>query len=379
MKLSTRVITATIATAFAFLPLVVAPAEAADSPIVVTWGVRPSSAAGDNSRSAFAYSVKPGVEIQDYVAISNAGTQTTTFNTYATGAIDDPKTGAFSLLSGAQARTDLGSWIRLPEQTITIQPGKEARIPVTILIPSDATPGDHTAGIIASIYRASTAINGKHIRVEERVAARVYVHVDGAVAARVAVSGLTSGFAPSLNPFGGGTENVSYAVTNTGNLRVDVQQKITITGPFGIVLGHIQGPVVRNILPGQAVQQQLHADGIPPLLLVWASVSLTTSAPTDTVVAGKILTDAGTVAAPIAKPKYPSFSSDTLTGAVPWALLILLLIVALGIWILVRYLAVSRDRVFLAIDAAAEDARRDALAEHAKTAKNDMREKEPVA
>ncbi|HEY5230858.1 MAG TPA: DUF916 domain-containing protein, partial [Galbitalea sp.] len=338
-----------------------------------------TSAAGDNSRSAFAYAVKPGVEIQDYVGVSNQGTKSTTFNTYAADAINDFKTGAFSLDAAGTKPTDLGSWIHLPEKTITIAPGKEARIPVTILVPSDATPGDHTAGIIASIIRKSTTANGKKIRVEERVAARVYLHVAGAVSAHVLASGLTSGFSPSLNPFAGGSSTVNYSVRNSGNLRVDVAQKITISGPFGIVLGHINGPSIRNILPGQAVQEQLRLTGIAPLLLVWSSVALTTAAPTDTIVTGTVLTDTGAVAAPIARPKYPTFSSSSLTGAVPWTLLLLLIVVGLGIWILARYLAASRDRVFLAIDAAAEEARAQALEQQKDSSKSEARTEEPVA
>jgi hypothetical protein len=385
MNVLTRALGASLLLSIALVPLVAAPAQASDSPVVVTWGVRPTSASGDNSRAAFAYSTKPGVEIQDYVGISNQGTEPTTFNTYATNAIDDPKTGAFSLYGAGQAPTDLGSWIRLPEKTITIAPGKEARIPVDILVPSDATPGDHTAGIVASIVRKSTSAQGKQIRVEERVAARVYLHIAGPVAARVAAAGITSGFTPSLNPFGSGTSTVNYAVKNTGNLRVDVHQKVTITGPFGIRLGTISGPTVLNVLPGQSVQQQLHLGGIAPLLFLTSSVALTTTAPTDTIVTGTVLTDSGAVAAPIARPAYPTYSSSSISGAVPWTLLALLLIVALGIWLLVRYLGASRDRVFLAIDAAAAEARDKALAEQtskapeAATMTEETRAKEPVA
>jgi hypothetical protein len=379
MKALTRALGASLVLAFALVPLIAAPAQAADSTAPVTWGVRPTSASGDNSRAAFAYSVNPGVEIQDYVGISNQGTESTTFNTYATDGIDDPATGAFSLLAANKTPTDLGKWISLPEKTITIAPGKEARIPVTILVPSDATPGDHTAGIAASIVRNSTSATGKQIRVEERVAARVYLHVAGPVAARVSASGLTSSFSPSLNPFVGGASTVNYSVKNTGNLRVDVLQKVTITGPFGIVLGHTAGPRILNVLPGQSVQEQLHTAGVAPLLLLWSSVSLTTEAPTDTIAAGTVLTDQGTIAAPTDKPKYLAFSSDVLAGAVPWTLLALLVVLGIGIWILSRYVGASRDRVFLAIDQAAAEARDRVLAEQNTKKTAETRTKEPVA
>jgi hypothetical protein len=362
MTVLSRSLATAIALTLGLIPVMAGPAHAADSNPAITWSVTPSAATGKDGRASFSYSVKSGVEITDYVAISNQGTTSTTFNLYATDAINDPKNGAFSLLPSNKPPVDLGAWATMPVKKVTVAPGTQARVPVTILVPSDATPGDHTAGIIASIYKLGPKTHGRQIRLEERVAARVYLHVAGAVAASVAATGLTSGFAPSLNPFGGGDASINYSVKNTGNLRVDVLQKATITGPFGIVLAHATGSPIRNVLPGQSVQEQLRAPGIPPLLLLWSTVRLTTESPTDTTQAASTFSDAGTVAPVLEVPKYPTFSSDSLTGAVPWMLLLVIAVIAAGIWVLVRYLGASRDRVYLAIDAAASEAREKALA-----------------
>lgn len=338
-------------------------AHAADSPVAVSWGVRPTSATGDNSRSSFAFSVKPGVEIDDYLGVSNQGTTETTFQTYAADATNDLKRGGFSLKPSSVKAVDLGSWIHFRSATVTVAPGQEARIPVTIVVPSDAHPGDHTAGIIASIFRASTKSEGKQVRVEERVAVRVYLHVAGAVAASVVANGVTSTFEPSLNPFSGGQTTVNYSIKNSGNVRVDVSQHLNISGLFGLPLGQIEGTLVTNLLPGQSVQQHISAPGIFPALLVWSNLSLTTRAPTDTVTAATTLTDGGVVAAPATAPTYSSFTAESVTAAIPWGLLLLLCILIAAIWLVTRYLAATRDRVYLAIDAAAAEARASALAE----------------
>lgn len=369
MTLRTRISAAVVVLTVILLPAAAAavgeaaPAFADDAPLAVSWGVRPTSVTGDNSRSAFAYSVTPGVEIEDYIGISNKGTTTTTFQTYATDATNDPVLGGFALEPSGVTPVDLGSWIKFRSATISIEPGKEARIPITILVPSDAHPGDHTAGIVASVFRTDSAAKGRQIRVEERVAARVYLHVAGTEKASVVTSGLTSTFEPSINPFGGGTTRVNYSVRNTGNARVDVTQKLAVSGPFGIVFATVTGRRVINLLPGQAVQEQIDVPGIFPSFLVWSAVSLTTAAPTDTVAAETIRTDGGVVAAALIAPKYASVTSNAVTGAVPWALLVLASIVAAAVWLFTRYLAVSRDRIYLAIDAAAADARAMALAE----------------
>jgi hypothetical protein len=390
MNILARMAAAAAVISFALLPVIADSAQAspgheAPAPAAITWSVSPAAAKGKDDRVAFAYSVNPGVEITDYVAVSNLGAKPTTFNVYATDATNDYRTGAFSLLPSAQKPVDLGSWIKLPVSKILVAPGTQARIPVTILVPSDASPGDHTAGIIASIVKTTKGAHGSTIRLEERVGARVYLHVIGKEVAQATTTGLTSSFSPSFNPFGAGQASVNYAVKNTGNVRVDVTQRLTIAGPFGIVLGHLTGPRIRNILPGESVQEKFADGGVPPLLLLWSTVKLTTAAPTDTIAAGTTRNASGAPAAPVAAPKPAETSNNSVTGAIPWTLLVLILVVAAGIWLLVRYVGASRDRVYLAIDAAAGRAREKTLAETGQDDESterrldDARTKEPVA
>ena len=263
------------------------PASRAGDPPPITWAVEPSTATGGTARASFAYSVKPGIQINDYIAISNFGKQSTTFNVYATDATNDYDSGAFGLLPANKKPSDVGAWITPAVKSMEVAPGKRAIVPFSLVVPSDATPGDHTAGIIASYISKSTNAKGEAIQVEQRVAARVYLRVAGTVAAKVATTGLVAGFSPSWNPFSGGTGSLDYAVSNSGNVRMDVKQDIVFTGPFGIRLGSIHPDPVVNILPGQAVHVHAETTGIAPLLFLWGAVNLKPGAPTDTVAESK--------------------------------------------------------------------------------------------
>lgn len=352
-------------------PALAAPAgSAADTPSP-TWSVEPSDAAGGDERAAFAYAIDPGTQIIDYVAISNFGTETTTFDLYATDATNDFETGAFSLLPAADSAVDLGSWITVDQNEIEIAPGARAVVPITVLIPSDATPGDHTAGVIASV----TARSDEGVAIEQRVAARVYLRVSGDVAASVEATGLTSGYSPPWNPFGGGDSTVDYAVTNTGNVRVDVTQTVVVRAPFGIELARLTGDEVINLLPGQSQRVSLRALGIPPVLLLWSTVTLEPGAPTDRVPESAEQDAAGQPVPPREEIDYPLTVAESLSGAVSWTLLALIVVVGFLVWLGIRYVAVTRQRMFDAID---EATARRAMGEIVHTERADDIEPVPV-
>jgi len=349
-----------------------AAAPLADDPPPVTWAVEPAGQAGSDDRAAFAYAVDAGTEIRDWVAISNFAGGTATFSVYATDAVTDFETGAFGLKPQTESATDLGSWITTDVEEITLEVGESAVVPFRILVPSDATPGDHAAGIIASVTVASTDENGQNIALEQRVAARVYVRISGLPIAAVEATGLVAGYTPEWNPFGGGTAAVDFAVTNTGNVRVDVAQDIVVRGPFGIELAVLHADPVPNLLPGQAKHVRVETAGIPPVLLLWGIVTLTPTEPTDTIEeSGGERTAIGEEAPPRPEVEYIPVTAETITGAVSWTLLALIVLVLALIWFVIRYISITRERMFDAIDEAEAQARERALRE--------QQEREPVS
>jgi hypothetical protein len=341
----------------------VAVARAAADPNPASWSVQASNTSGPDGRESFAYAVDPGTQISDYVAVSNQGSTPQTFTLYATDGINEFSTGAFSLLPSSSPPKDSGSWVKLSQPSVTLQPGIQSRIPFTMLVPSDATPGDHTAGIVASITQKSTDKKGKSIVLEERVGARIYLAVSGALKPAVAAVGLVSGFTSPWNPFSGGSSGLDYAVTNIGNSRVDVKQSLAIRGIFGIPLATFDAGRLKNVLPGQSVHMKLDRSGIAPLFMLWSQVTLTPVAPTDRIVESSLRKADGSPATPRPASKYTTVYAETLTGALPWTMLLLLLVLGAGAYLLARYVAYTRERLYDAIDAASADARATALDE----------------
>jgi hypothetical protein len=345
----------------------VLPAAAADTPpagTTPTWSVQASGASGSDGRLSFAYGVNPGTEIDDYVSVSNLGTAPQTFRVYGTDAITLRDSGAFSLLTAAEKPKDVGAWITTKTNTIDVAPGQTAIIPFVILVPSDATPGDHTGGVIASVTTAAAGKKGSPgVGVDERVAARVYLRVSGQPVSHVVATGVVTGFTPAWNPFGSGQATLDYDVKNSGNVREDVAQSVTLSGPFGIRLATVRAKPVANLLPGSSTHVHLTVPSVFPLLLLFADVKLVPSAPTDLVGQSKLRDQAGNPLPPLPEPAFTAVTTSAFTAAISWTLLLIVVLVIGLIWLVSRYVRTTRERMFDAIDAATEQARRDALSE----------------
>lgn len=336
--------------------------QAAEEPI--TWSVKPAdSTAGP--RPTFEYSNNPGLQIEDNVVIVNSGNVTATFEIYGTDATNDFDTGGLSLLPADQAPVDLGSWIVTDVSEVRLEPNTQATVPFKILVPSDASPGDHSAGIVASTTTVGED-GDQAVVVDQRVGARVNMRVSGPVTVDVEPAGLVTGFAPSWVPFVPGTMSVDYAVTNNGNIRVDVVQDITIVGPFGIQLGTIAARPVENLLPGQATQVTADVSGVGALLLAWTDVTLTPG-PAGSAAAPANDPDAvADPAAPVEETVDPNAAIDfspittnSIAIAVSWTGLVLIVLLV-GIAFLVnRYVRNIRENMYLAIEEARENAARD--------------------
>jgi hypothetical protein len=336
-----------------------APAHAAE-----TWAVQPGGAGGPDGRTQFDFEVQPGSTVSDLVSITNQSADAVLFNVYAVDGINDYEGGGFSVVSSPADNLDLGRWISVSDDAAVgcpdgAQPGpmvcliedgvvhlelpgnSRAEVPFTIAVPSNATPGDHTAGIMAAVHKAETGADGQAVLVEQRVGTRVHLRVAGELAPAMEASGLVTEYDGGWNPFSG-TARVDYAVTNDGNLRMDTAQVVTVTGPFGIELARQEIPPVTDLLPGQSVHVTAELPGVAPLFLATATVELVPTTSTGE---------------PIA-----SVLASASTWAVPWSLVLGLVALAAGAWLLVRWRLHRARRLAATFDLIAQQARDEALA-----------------
>jgi hypothetical protein len=275
-----------------------------------TFGVQPATGDKPDARARLTYSATPGAQISDHVAIQNFGTAPLQLHVYANDAFNTSD-GGFDIQAAAIAPKDTGAWVHLGGNGnfITVPARSQVIVPIKIVIPVNASPGDHAGGIVAGLTRITTDSKGNRVNVEERVGTRIYIRVPGKLSAALAVTSVRTTYHTSWNPFASGSVTVTYTVRNTGNVRLAAAQSVRVSSFIG---GSRQAPAlagIKELLPGQQITLSAQIAGVLPSVVTTGHVTVDPSA-----LPGDI------------DPKASSASATSATAAMPWSQLILLVL-----------------------------------------------------
>ncbi|WP_428964926.1 hypothetical protein [Micromonospora fluostatini] len=203
-----------------------APTAALAEP-TLTWAVQPADRDGPDGRRWIERTLDPGQVVTEHLAVRNFSDAAVVFSLKAAdGYLTDR--GRFTMLPSHQPSVAGGTWIEVRE-TVTVGARQTLVVPFTITVPPDATPGDHPAGIAATVTSS-----GGTVAVESRVGFRVMLRASGAITASLAVGDLDVTYRPSWNPFAAGTMRVRYTARNDGTVAATGRGRVTVSGPFGL-------------------------------------------------------------------------------------------------------------------------------------------------
>ncbi|MEV0902805.1 DUF916 domain-containing protein [Actinoplanes sp. NPDC049802] len=257
----TRIAAAALALAVLVLP---APAQAAPGDDSLTWSVSPSGPKGPNGRPALDYKLDPGATVTDHVAVTNHSKQPLTLRVYAHDAFITAG-GGFDLRAGNAVPIDAGQWIKLGQQRITLPASSRVVVPFTLTVPTNATPGDHAAGVVASLVADTTDTAGNKVSVDHRVGSRVYLRVTGPLQPSLTVTDVKIQGATSGNPLRLPRVTATFTVANTGNVRLGGTPSARIEGPFGLGARTTTAAAIPEILPGGSLTSTVTLNTVPPL------------------------------------------------------------------------------------------------------------------
>ena len=288
-------------------------------PPVVTFGVEPATAKAPDGRPFFSYGVTPGGLLLDHVAILNYSLRPLPLTVYPQDGVNTAS-GGFTLKVGALKPTDAGSWISLgrpqlsvvvPARRSALSPPAALILPITLRVPFTATPGDHAAGIVAVL--TSVARRGlANVRLDQRVATRVFIRVSGTVVARLTIENLSASYQGTLNPAGKGRVTVTYRVRNSGNAILGGTQAVQVTGWFGQQVTVTTLPQVPLLLPGGSMDETVQIPGVFPTGQLTATVAIVPLH-----LQGEV--DPGLVR---------KVTASTTVWAIPWPLIVLVLLLS---------------------------------------------------
>ena len=278
-------------------------------------GAAPSSGNGPDSRTRFSYQIGPGQTVSDFFFVKNSGTTQQTVKIFATDAYtaDD---GELSLLPTDQKATDTGSWVTFDDgsdaRELTLEPNTSITAQFTVTVPEDAAPGDHVGAMVVSSQSASG-----QVVVDSRVASRLYVRVKGELQPNLTVSNIAASYAPEFNPLDG-TVTVKVTLKNTGNVALGAKASFGVR-VLGLVVAQTELQEVPEILPGGSRSLSVQVPGVGQLGLLSPYVQMLPTV-------DKEVLDPGPLA---------SVNRDTVVVAVPWVLVVVLVLAAL-FWLFLR-------------------------------------------
>jgi hypothetical protein len=269
------------------------------------------------------------------------------FTIYATDATGTTLQNVLQLLPGGVKPHDIGSWVRFPggatQLSIVIPANKGIVESFKVQVPSHATPGDHTGGMMAAVSFNRKTTKGSVVIENQRIGVPIELRVTGHLHAALQVQSISAGFHSPLSPFGTGSATIAYTVANTGNVRLTGSQTVSVTGPFG-VKSTIQLKNLPTVLPGDSVRVTAQPKGLFPDGPMTAHVHLNLADP---------------VGAPLPIVTAAAATGSASLFAVPWTLILLIIVVAgagYGIW---RARGWQRRRLRTRLEAVADKARRD--------------------
>ena len=116
----------------------------------MTWASAPADTSLGKGRSHYAYTLAPGTTLTDAMAVVNRSSTPITLSVYASDAFTTSN-GNLDLLPANRKPTDVGAWTTVKTRQLTLAPQQSAIVPFTVTVPANATPGDHTGGVVTSL------------------------------------------------------------------------------------------------------------------------------------------------------------------------------------------------------------------------------------
>jgi hypothetical protein len=288
-------------------------AAVSSPPGEVSWATAPANDRLGQDRGHFTYTLAAGTRITDALAVTNRSKATITLKVYASDAFTT-STGALDLLPAARKPVDVGSWISVSKPSLTLRPQQSAVVPFTLTVPKNATPGDHSGGVVTSLV---TDAGDGSVQLDRRLGSRLYLRVPGTVTPLLEVSGVHVDYDGSVNPASSGTATVTYTVANAGNVRLRARQSVRLAGPFGLLGRAAKLPDLPELLPGSSFTRTATVHGVWPATQLTATVRLDPyTGPADPKVDAGPMSGSGTT---WAWPWGQFLVVVLLAGAIAWA------------------------------------------------------------
>jgi len=191
-------------------------------------GGRPAFPRPDNdrSKSIFVHTLNPGEQAEEGVQLLNNTDETKTLTVDAVDSLVSSG-GGFACRQKVEPKTDVGSWIVLAKNEVTLEPMGSEIVPFTIQAPPTAGAGEHNGCVVIQEKNAAPQAQGNGITLSFRSGIRVAVMIPGDIVRQLEIAGF------ELKPRPDGNFQLSVRIRNTGNVSIDLKVDVHTRYFFG--------------------------------------------------------------------------------------------------------------------------------------------------
>lgn len=204
-------------------------------------GGRPAYPQEDNARteSIFVHTIEPGQTVEDGINIINNDAETKTITVYATDSVVSSG-GAFACEQLVESDDEVGSWVSIPTETVTLESASSTIVDFTITVPENTSVGEHDGCIV--VQEVEDEPNPESgIGLSFRTAIRMAILVPGDIEKNLEITSLNG----EVKDDGVIT---TTTVNNLGNVSVDTDITTTLSYFWGQEFSDAGGqfPVLRG-------------------------------------------------------------------------------------------------------------------------------------
>ncbi len=282
------------------------------------------------TKSYFVLNSEAGTTQQNGIRVTNTGSATGTVTLYAVDATTGQNSGLVYNPQNAP-RNDVGAWIQLEQQHLTLTPGQSQIVPFQVNTPSNAWSGQHIGGIVAaSVVQASTKQhNNFHVNVQNLSIVAVQVTVAGPQTEQLAMTDVQAGGA-------NGYQKLLVGLSNTGT---------TLLKPYGTLQitdsqGHVRQTIAVKLdtfLPRTTINYPIYMQKAPLAAGTYTVSMQLNYGHQHTLNTKKTLTITSQQIAQVFKAQGPLQLSDSIFSSWQGILLIVVLVLAAGSMLFVGY------------------------------------------
>ncbi len=212
------------------------------------------------------YSVNAGSSVQDAVTVLNDGQTAYDFVVYGSpyGVKDIQYSPDFTT---QQQNADAYKWLQFPQARWHVDVRQTVKVPFTVSVPKDASPGGHYGAIFAEVQPAGGSANSSVLR-KKRVGMILYVNVNGMSRVAGRTQSVTIDWLQHRSPL-----QANVTIGNSGNADFQAKQSLTVADVFGRTI--YQNTQEATVLPDRPRSVPLEWSGAPWLGVYKVTVTST--------------------------------------------------------------------------------------------------------